>query len=100
MAEVLCARCGDPTPSALMQPGKQWCRVCHQTDDLDRHAPADIPFALRVEKLLNDKIGVQCPYKGCGHKVQRNRGYFTKRKQLERCPRCLGHYYVRKGGAK
>jgi len=83
-----------------MQPRKTWCRVCHQTDDLDRHTPVNIPNAATVEKLLNDKIGVQCPFKGCGHKVLRSRSYFTKRKQLERCPRCMSHYYVRKERAK
>ena len=100
MPDPICSRCGDPTAPAYMQPRKTWCRSCHQIDDVDRHVPIDAPRAARVEKLLGNRIGVQCPYEACGHKVSRGRSYYTKRKQLERCPKCMNHYYVRKERAK
>lgn len=102
MGGLVCSKCGEETPYALMQPGKTWCQHCHQTDDVDRHKEIDpkmIPHAIRVEKKLGDKIGVQCPYEECGYKILRPRNYFTKPKQLERCPKCMGHYYVRRGKA-
>ena len=101
MADAICSRCGDPTPHCYMQPHRDWCKSCHTFDDVDRHTPVDskkIPNAKRVEKKLLDKIGVECPH--CDYRVLRGQHYFSKARQLERCPKCLCHYYVQKGKAK
>lgn len=98
----ICSKCGEETPSCFMQPGKTWCKSCHKIEDVDRHReinPADIPDAKVVVQLLSGKLGVECPHDKCGHKIMRSSNYFYKEKQLERCPKCMKHYFVKKGEA-
>lgn len=102
MTAPMCSVCGDETPFPLMQPNTTHCKDCHQYYDMDRHQeidPSKIADAQVVTKLLSGKIGVECPHRGCRHKIMRSQSYFHRDPQLERCPKCMKHYFVRKGKA-
>jgi hypothetical protein len=96
--------CGaDDVPYDHMQPGTSHCRNCHGIYDLDRFVevdPKQIRQAVVVEKKLGGKIGVQCPHEDCGYKILRPEGHFHRANQLERCPKCMKHYRVRRRSAK
>jgi hypothetical protein len=99
-----CTRCGaDDLALWEMQPYADHCKSCHSIYDMDRTKvvePKEAPQAVVVEKKLGGKIGVQCPHESCGHKVLRPANHFHRANQLERCPKCMKHYRVRRRSAK
>jgi len=95
-----CSKCGEETPANLFTHSGTICDDCWAVHDMDRFREVrpktdSVPVA-KCAKLTTG-IGVLCPH--CDHKVMRKNGYFHKQTQIERCPKCMNHYKVKKGEA-
>jgi hypothetical protein len=98
-----CHKCGEPTAACHFEYSATICNFCWRDLDLGRYeeippTKGSIPQAPVIKLSTPGKLGIKCPH--CSYNIERFEGYFSADNQLERCPRCMEHYKVRKGDAK
>ena len=95
-----CHKCGEDQAPCFFNKSGTICDDCWETFDMDRFRekrPSKNGAPAAVCVRLVSGIGVICPH--CDHKVMRSNSYFHRASQVERCPKCMEHYTVKKGKA-
>lgn len=92
---MFCHKCGDQAPASQFRHSATVCDDCWNTYDMGRHQevkPNRKAHAIVIE-LASGKLGITCPH--CGYKIHRNKGYYSRKINTERCHKCMVHYIVR-----